>query len=376
MRTRELDSLRGLAAVSVLFYHVVALNSPALQDGVYLKEAANPIANLLIFSPLHIAWLGLEAVWLFFVLSAFVLTKAATRPDFSWGAYYPSRLVRLYGPVLVAIAFAALTYLVIPHVVEPGDSPVLATLPTSYAINDILRDATLFGGTSTAVGVLWSLQWEVIFSLTLPVYVLMVRRFPRSATVIAVAGCLIGWIFTDPVLSFMPLFFFGALLAQYWNQVCEAFGFLATRRWTAHVAGSALLVLTVLGLTSYFTVGPWLQQLDLSARVMTLPLVVAAIVLLIIIGVNWPPLSRFLTLRPMLFLGTISFSLYLVHRPIMIALAFVFGVGAVPAVIEIAVSIAVAVGFAFAVERPLHRLSQRVARAMRTLDRENFVTAA
>lgn len=80
--------------MSVLLYHVFALNWSTLQDGVYLKPAANPLANLLIFSPLHVVWLGAEAVFLFFVLSGFVLVKAATRPEFSWPAYYPSRIVR------------------------------------------------------------------------------------------------------------------------------------------------------------------------------------------------------------------------------------------------------------------------------------------
>lgn len=359
----------------MLLYHVLALNWAALQNGVDLQPSSNAFANVLIFSPLHVAWLGLEAVWLFFVLSGFVLTKAASRPDFSWGAYYPSRIVRLYGPVLAAIAFAWLTYVLIPHTVTPGTSPIVAALPTEYAVPDILRDATLFGGTSTAIGVLWSLQWEVVFSLTLPVYILLVRRFPRSATVVAVAACLLGWAVNDQVLSFMPLFFFGALLAQYWTAICRAFGFLASGRWTSHVAGSALLLLAICGLTSFFLLGSWLRSIGLSPRVVTMPLIVAAIMLLIIIGVNWPPLSRVLTLRPIVFLGTISFSLYLVHRPIMIALAFVFGVGAVPALIEIIVSIAVAIGFALAVEGPLHRLSQRVARSVRASENARYTTA-
>lgn len=351
--------------MSVLLYHVLALNWPSLQDGVNLEYSASTLANILIFSPLHVAWLGLEAVCLFFVLSGFVLTKATVRPDFSWGAYFPSRLVRLYGPVLAAIAFAWLTYVLVPHVVQPGDSPVLAALPTEYSLTDILRDATLFGGTSTALGVLWSLQWEVVFSLTLPLYVLSVRRFPRSATVVAIAACLVGWLVADPVLSFMPLFFFGALLAQYWAGVCRMFRFLAVDRWYTHVAGGVLVLLVMCGLTSYFLLGPWLVALGLPARALTMPLVLAAILLLIVVGTNWSPLSRVLTLRPMIFLGTISFSLYLVHRPIMIALAFVFGVGGVPAIVEIVVSLAVATVFAFTVERPLHRLSQRVARSVR-----------
>jgi peptidoglycan/LPS O-acetylase OafA/YrhL len=348
----------------VLLYHVLALNWAPLQAGVYLQPAANAIENLLIFSPLHVVWLGIEAVWFFFVLSGFVLTKAATRPGFSWPAYYPSRLVRLYGPVLFAILFAWLTYVLIPHVVEPGDAPAIASLPSAYPFADMLRDATLLGGTSTSIGVLWSLQWEVVFSLALPAYLILVRRFPIPATVIAVAACLVGWTVNDQVTSYLPMFFFGALLAQYWEPVCRAFSFLGRGRWTSHVAGVALVVLGVCGLTSYFLLGTWLGGLGAPTRAVTVPLALAGIVLLIITGVNWTPLSLVLSTRVMVFLGTISFSLYLIHRPVMIACAFLFGIGMIPAIATIVASMAVAVGFYFALERPMHRLSRRIARSI------------
>lgn len=348
----------------MLLYHVLALNWPSLQDGVYLKPGLNPVANLLIFSPLHIAWLGAEAVFLFFVLSGFVLTKAATRPDFHWGAYYPSRIVRLYGPVLAAIAFAWLTYVLIPHTVTPSTPPSIAGLPTGYPLTDILHDATLLGGTSNAIGTLWSLQWEVVFSLALPAYLLVVRRHPIVATIIASAVCLLGWANNDLATSYLPMFFFGALLAQYWEPLKRAFRFLAAPRWWAHPAGAALTLIAATGLTSFFVLGRPLELHGINARVVTLPLVLVGIALLIITAVNWRPLSRLLTTRPLLFLGTISFSLYLIHRPIMIAAAFLLGTGTVATIVVVIASIALATGFYFAFERPMHRLAQRIARSI------------
>ncbi|MFP3464925.1 acyltransferase family protein [Leifsonia sp. SIMBA_070] len=365
MRNRELDALRGLAAVSVLLYHVFALNWSTLQDGVYLKPAANPLANVLIFSPLHVVWLGAEAVFLFFILSGFVLTKAATRPQFSLAAYYPSRVVRLYGPVLAAIALALLSYLLIPHTVGPGTPPTIASLPTSYPLIDIIHDATLLGGTSNAIGTLWSLQWEVVFSLALPVYILLVRRYPVPASIIALVVCLLGWANNDPATSYLPMFFFGALLAQFWEQVARAFRFLTAGRWWSHVAGIVLVFGAITAMTSYFVLGRSLEAHGIPARVATVPLVLVGIVALIVVGTQWRPLSRLLTTRVLLFLGTISFSLYLVHRPLMIAVAFLLGTGPVPAVVTIVAALAVATGFYFAAERPLHRLSQRIARSVK-----------
>lgn len=364
MRNKELDALRGLAAVSVLLYHVLALNWPPLQNGVYLQPADRVIHNILIFTPVHVIWLGMEAVWFFFVLSGFVLTKAATRPGFSWQAYFPSRVVRIYGPVLCAIVFAWLTYRFIPHVVEPGDNPAIGLLPTAYPFADMLRDATLLGGTSTSIGVLWSLQWEIVFSLALPIYIFTVRKLPRTATVIAAIACVIGWLVNDQVTMYMPMFFFGALLAQYWDQVCNAFRFLRGGGWPAHISGSLFVLLGITGMTSYFLLGRQLAAIGIPARAATVPLVIGGIVLITVTSVNWPPLSRVLTTRFMVFLGTISFSLYLVHRPIMIAFGFIMGLGVLPAVIVIVLSIAVAIGFYYALERPIHRLAQRLNRTL------------
>lgn len=46
---------------------------------------------------------------------------------------------------------------------------MISSLPRSYEWPEIVYDATLLGGTSNGIGVLWSLQWEVVFSLLLTV---------------------------------------------------------------------------------------------------------------------------------------------------------------------------------------------------------------
>jgi peptidoglycan/LPS O-acetylase OafA/YrhL len=53
-RLVELDSIRGLAAISVLFGHIVSLSS---------------VPSILAISPLRIFWLGHGAVIFFFILS-------------------------------------------------------------------------------------------------------------------------------------------------------------------------------------------------------------------------------------------------------------------------------------------------------------------
>ncbi|WP_410805811.1 acyltransferase family protein, partial [Paraburkholderia sp. SIMBA_053] len=72
-RYLELDSLRGLAALSVLFYHCLRI-FPSLDVGApdFANDSDNWFINALLNTPLRILWSGHESVILFFILSGFV----------------------------------------------------------------------------------------------------------------------------------------------------------------------------------------------------------------------------------------------------------------------------------------------------------------
>ncbi len=70
-RLEELDSLRGIASLTVLIGHFIGVFTLIQMDTSDLGFS-NAI-NLLKYSPLHIIYAGHEAVILFLVLSGFVL---------------------------------------------------------------------------------------------------------------------------------------------------------------------------------------------------------------------------------------------------------------------------------------------------------------
>src|SRR5271154_1701910 len=116
LRVRSLDGLRGIAAL-VVVVHPSMLTSRVLAAPFYGQPGGHfpAFSWWLTYTPLHLVWAGSEAVVVFFVLSGFVLVRAAERPGFRWRAYYPSRMLRLYLPVWAALVLGFVLYEAVPR---------------------------------------------------------------------------------------------------------------------------------------------------------------------------------------------------------------------------------------------------------------------
>lgn len=77
-RLPALDGLRGVAALVVVAFHVLLL-SPSFADRAEAGPGLRPAdpSWWLTHAPLYLLWAGQQAVFLFFVLSGFVLTLSA-----------------------------------------------------------------------------------------------------------------------------------------------------------------------------------------------------------------------------------------------------------------------------------------------------------
>lgn len=366
-RLSSLDGLRGVAAVVVLLHHSL-LVVPALAAPYFGQPIEPGLPALLVTTPLHLLWAGTEAVYLFFILSGLVLGLSTDSRSFRWAAYFPSRMVRLYLPVIAAVALAVVVIAIVPR---DGDheSVWLARPFDGYPLQAILTDVMLLGGTSTVVSPLWSLQWEVLFSLLLPLYIFVARRISAAVQIpVYLALATLGTYAGVAALKYLPMFGIGVALAAVWNRVGDRVGRMsrpvAVPVWTVVIAGS--LVLTV----SYWMVLPALGAR--MASTVTMPVTLLAVTALIIAAVHAGGLRAVLASRPVRFLGTISFSLYLVHEPLVIAIAELVDRPVLTVVWAVPISLAVAVAFHFAVERP----SQRLAVAVRDSANRELVLAA
>ena len=200
----------------------------------------------------------------------------------------------------------------------------------------LLGDVTL-AAPDLFLGQLWSLHWEVLFSLLLPVYLVAV-----------------GWLSRFGVVGFVPLFVVASLswLANVYPVVylsVFAFGVLLAalevrpRRPRPSWWWVALGAVAVAGLT-----------------VKRYPLMVLGATAAVALVLGSSRAERLLSARPARWLGGVSYSLYLVHLPVVLAVSRLgAGVGVTVAV-SVAVSLVAAAVFHRVVEKPSHRLASRM----------------
>ncbi|CAN5263927.1 acyltransferase [soil metagenome] len=363
-RYRNLDGLRGIAALVVLLHHGL-LPIPDVANPIYDHPDAGGWGWYL-YSPLHVLTAGTEAVLVFFILSGFVLTLPVLRAvKFDWRSYYPARIIRLYLPVIAAIIFAVALVLILPRMLAGDPSPWMRDHSGTLAWTTPFVDAFLLAGTSNLDGPLWSLRWEVLFSLLLPIYVWVGIRFAKRwlllTVVISVLVALVS-ILDLSALQYLLVFAVGVLFAT---------GLDGVTRSVARINASprhALwwLLLTVFGvvaLTANWTLGPHLAGRSHGIGQLFVVLGAAAFVY---IAFGSALAIRMLSTRVVQWLGAISFSLYLTHEPIVVAVAQLLPTPADHYTIFIATPIALLVGWGFArlVERPSLHLSRAVKRAV------------
>jgi len=363
-RLASLDGLRGVAAFGVLLHHLYLVAIPVLID----QGGSGPGSAVwwLSDTPLKLATAGAEAVLVFFILSGLVVALPVIRQkDFVWSAFLGGRLIRLYLPVWASLALGTVLLLIVPRdpAMVTGGSWLATANATSTTVASLLHQGALTQASYDINNVLWSLRWELAFSVLLPVFVavaMLVRRRWWAAAIAAVVLSAVGAQTNTPALKYLPIFFLGTLLAVQLDVVREWMRRRMlrprARLWSAGLVAGSLLVL----------VAGWLVRsvapAGTLANDLTTDFEAIGAVGLVIAAIGAPFLRRGLESRGCQWLGRISFSLYLVHVPIITALAFLLGdrMWWLVAAIGIPLSLAVGWGFHTLVEGPSHRLARWV----------------
>jgi peptidoglycan/LPS O-acetylase OafA/YrhL len=356
-RIRSLDGVRGIAAVVVLLYHHSLMARPALehQPGVW---------EWLTQSPVKVFTAGTEAVLVFFVLSGLVVALPALKGGLDWLSYYPSRLVRLYLPVVASLVLAALFLALVPRTASQvtAGSWLVERNADSAPLSLLLNEATLLPASYTLNNVLWSLRWEVLFSLLLPLFVVVARAVASRVWVAVAVSTLVmvlGRVVGIDALVYLPTFFLGTLMAANLDRL-QAWGErVAARRAGVIWLGTAVSSAGVLLLG--WLVRPLVPAGSTGSAVLWGLAGIGAAGLIVVALLS--PLARRLLEGPApRWLGRISFSLYLVHIPVLASAAALIGDDQwwLVSAVALPATFAIAVLFHAAVERPAHVLARRV----------------
>ncbi|MGK9146612.1 acyltransferase [Plantibacter flavus] len=358
-RLPSLDGVRGVASIVVVLYHVSLLARPFATGSV-----SEPVWDIATETPLKLLFAGTEAVQVFFVLSGLVVALPLLRGGTGWPGFFVARFVRLYLPVWGALLFASALILLIPR--DPASVSSGEWIADANATQvdpaHLLAEASLTPASYDLVNTLWSLRWELIFTLLLPIAVLLavlLRRWAVPLAVLMSITMVLGRVAGLDAAVYLPAFFIGTLIAVRLDELRD-WAAARPRRltWALLTTGSALLL-----------VASWLSR-PIVAPGSTLGQALWGVsgvgaAGLIVVAICSPLARRLLEVRPILWLGRVSFSLYLVHAPILASLAFAVGderwwlVG----VIGVPLSLVVAALFYRAVEHPSHRLARTSGRA-------------
>lgn len=290
----DIDGLRALAILPVLFNH----------------------AGVRGFSG------GFVGVDIFFVISGYLITAILVSDidngRYSLGDFYRRRILRIF-PALFFMMFttaACAVYIMLPAEVDPfARSFAATTLFASNIFSYFETDYFKLGATAPPLLHTWSLaveeQWYLIWPLVLGwIGAGRNRTALRAATVMSALSFLGSlWLVSlDSAAAFY------LLPARIWELGLGAILALAPSRNLSRRLNEILAFIGV-GLI-FFAIKFYNHETEFPGAAAVLPCVGAA--LLIVTGRSTTFIKRILETKPMVFIGQISFSLYLWHWPVIV----------------------------------------------------------
>jgi len=292
----DIDGLRAIAVLAVVFYH----------------SGFNVVSG------------GYVGVDIFFVISGFLITTIIVREladgEFSIVGFYERRMRRILPASIATVAVCLVAGYFILGTRDLGNLAHSAIANSLFLSNIFFYMQTGYFDASAELKPLlhtWSLSLEEQYYVVTPLLLMLVARFFKQ----------------KHLLFVIPISILSFAACVYWTNVNQpaAFYMLTTRGWEL-LTGSILAIaaiprisseagmrfLAMIGLVLIlFSMFMFDDQTVFPGAYAALPTLGTAI--LIYTGLSGStPINRALSVRPMVFVGLISYSLYLWHWPIIV----------------------------------------------------------
>jgi len=313
-------------------------------------------------------------VTVFFFLSGYLITTLLVKEfeangTISLSKFYWRRVWRIFPPMYAALAFALVVSLV--GLNEGTPTVTTVSLQALHLSNYVNISPELKLGMPLGSRVYWSLAVEEHFYLVFPILALfMLRRYTKKTQGIVIMilcaavlawRLILAWFFDA---SYDRLFFatdtrldailFGCAMGLYRNPMDQSSPQWSPRKailWT----GAAII----------FILGTVLIRNELYRNTLRYTLQSAALLPIFYAAIQHPSVGpfRLLNLSWVRFIGLLSYSLYLVHQVIVLALRNMQPEISTPAVIVIAGTLSLALAYLFHIllELPAARMRKRYA---------------
>jgi peptidoglycan/LPS O-acetylase OafA/YrhL len=298
----EIDGLRALAVIAVVLYHA----GVAGLDG------------------------GFVGVDVFFVISGFLITTLiltdVQQGDFTLLGFWERRARRILPALLPVILFALVVGVVL---MAPEDYENLSRSAIAQAVfsSNIFfwREAGYFGPTADELPLLhtWSLAVEEQFYLLFPIALVLISRFALRFRWLVVTGALVlSLLISVWATDSRPDAAFYLLPSRAWELLIGALLALWALRYDSGPAKPLAEAASVLGIAMIgFAVVSYSPATPFPGTAAIMP--VAGTALLVWSNTYTSTrVAQLLSLRPVVFVGLISYSLYLWHYPLLAFAAY------------------------------------------------------
>lgn len=340
-RIAYVDGLRALSVLLVIVHHAT----------LHFQGRMQPVP-VMFLSWQHVFLEGSHGVDLFFVLSGFCLSypflkrlREKRLADFDIPLYFAKRVVRIVPPYYAAVAIFALTAFSMSHA----------------GIVDVIKQSLFLDlDTRLVNGSFWTLavefRWYFLFPIALLLWVRAPRVFLAVALIASLAYNFTVFHFTIDAATLLP-FMLGIVAAH-----IEIDGWKHKRALCLCLPFAAILAIAyefnpALGAAFFYQSNPGWQM--------------CAFILVIASSYTAP--RAILSWKPLVAVGIASYSIYLVHEPI-VAFVETRWSGPISALVAIVTSTAVGLLFWLVWER--YWMAGRLRRNAVDFLKERFVAAA